>query len=131
MNSAIERIVGGYRVMFRSVFRFIVGTVVLLAVSSAITVPLWYVADRFPGFFNVAVLTAVAGTIVFSFTKYVTSAVRTHGRKRVLGRIIIRVGMYVVLVFGVVGAISSRSIPAVLTAGVAILTVVAWRVHTR
>lgn len=59
MSDLTRTIVDGYRTLFHHGLTLLLGVVTLAAVSAAVTLPVWFLASRWPGVFNVLVLALI------------------------------------------------------------------------
>jgi len=114
-SSVPRRLARGYTLLFTGLLRGTGTLIVLLMVSAAVTLPLWYAAHHLPGVFNVAVIAGIlAGLIVLV-------------RRILSGTVWFRISLFVLIGIAVGTAVAGFPLVGGITV-VATTGLIAWRV---
>lgn len=119
-----RRLYAGYRALFRGTVQLLAAAIVLLTVSAAISLPVWFFAHNTPVAFDIVVLTAIGAAGVW----FVLRRLRTAPKKWTFRRVTISVTMAAVPVFVLVLALVSHSVVLALVGALCLSGVIAWRV---
>jgi hypothetical protein len=65
MNTLVGRLSRGYASLLRGILSLALAAVVLVTISAGVTLPIWWLADRFPRAYSLGVATLVLGGVMF------------------------------------------------------------------
>jgi hypothetical protein len=119
-----RRLFAGYRALFRGAVQLLGAAIVLLVVSAAISLPVWYFAHNTPVAFDIGVLTAIAAAFVW----FVVRRLRSGPKRWTFRGVTVSIAIVAVPVFVLVLALAAHSVALALAGALLLSGVIAWRV---
>lgn len=98
MNTLVGRLSRGYASLLRGILSLALAAVVLVTISAGVTLPIWWLADRFPRGYSLGVATLVLGGVMFLL---ILRRFRRDGASATLRRLMLGVTATVLTVLAV------------------------------
>jgi hypothetical protein len=120
----VRRLYAGYRALIRGAVQLLGAAIVLLAVSAAISLPVWFFAHNAPVAFDIGVLAAIGAALVW----FVVRRLRSGPQRWTFRGLTVSITIFAVPVCILVLALAARSVALALAGALLLSGVVAWRV---